>query len=68
MSDVDDINDAILSNAVAPRSSSKDGESMQAHALQDQIAAAQHIASQNASALSSFGIRRVKLVPPMGGN
>lgn len=68
MADVDDINDAIVENAQAPRSSSKDGENMQAHAIQDQIAAANYIASQNASALSSFGLRRVKLVPPGGGD
>lgn len=68
MSDLTDIQDSIVTNAQAPRSSSKDGESLQLQSIDDQIKAANYIASQNASALSSFGIRRVKLVPPEGGN
>lgn len=67
MTDVDDINTEIAANAQRPRSSSKDGENVQEHAIQDQIAAAQHLAAQSAASQPHFGLRFTKLIPPGAG-
>lgn len=59
----DEINDAILSNAVGPRSAAKDGENFQQHALQDQIAAAKFVANQESASRGGLGFRLFKFQP-----
>lgn len=63
MPDADDIAEAIATNATGPRSSSKDGESLQTHSIADQIAAAKFAANQEAAAADGLGIRIAQFKP-----
>lgn len=62
--DVDALNDALVTAAQKPKSATIDGNNVTTHSLQDQIAAANHIAGQVASGRGHFGLRFTQIVPP----
>jgi hypothetical protein len=64
MSDLDDINDAIVTNASGPKHVSSDDRSIDQHPLADQIAVANHLAGQTAATKPRFGLRITKLISP----
>jgi hypothetical protein len=67
MADLDDVNDAIATNAAGPRRVQVANQSVEQHAIGDQVAAARHIAGNTAAGRAHFGIRFTKLVPPEAG-
>ena len=62
----DDLKDAIKQNAEGPKQASADGVSTQQHSLADQIEADKYLASKQAMASKSLGVRLAKIVPPGG--
>lgn len=55
---------AIEQNAQSPKKAQGDAGSVEQHSLPDQIAADRYLASKQAVASKSKGIRLTKLVPP----
>lgn len=67
-SEVDQIKDAIVEGATeAIQSASNDSGSMTRMTIDDQIKAANYVASQTAKSKPHFGLRMTKLVPPGAG-
>lgn len=65
MPDIDDINDRITQTAADGIASATVGnESITSLSIDEQIKAANHVASQSAAGSAKFGLRFSKLVPP----
>ena len=58
------LDQAIAENAAGPAKAMVDGQSVEQHALKDQIEADRYLASKRASRGRGLGIRLVKLTPP----
>lgn len=63
MSDVDDLNDAILENATKAKRSAKGDASLERHSIPDQITLAQHVSNVAAGASRSSGLRFFRQKP-----
>ncbi len=61
---VDDLDDAIRTNAEGPKSASGDLGSIEQHSIPDQIAADRYLASKTAARSKGLGLRLTKVVPP----
>lgn len=55
---------AIADNAARPAKASVDGQSVEQHAIRDQIEADRYLESKKASRKRGMGIRFVRLSPP----
>lgn len=65
MADKDDVKQAIIDNAASGiKRAQGDQGSMEAHDLQDQIAADKYLANKSGATKAHRGIRLTKLVPP----
>ncbi len=60
----DNLEDTIRENAQGPAKAAGDSGSMEQHKLPDQIAADKYLASKEAAASKSRGLRFNKFVPP----
>jgi len=60
----DELANTIRQNAEGPKRARGDSGEMEQHSLRDQIAAAKHLASKEASTGKGLGVRTVKLSPP----
>lgn len=58
------LDQAITDNAAGPVKAMVDGQSVEQHALKDQIEADRYLASKRASRGRGLGVRLVKLTPP----
>jgi len=67
MTDVDDINDAIVANASGPRRVQVGSEIVEQPPIDDQIKARNDAAAQSATSKAHLGLRFTQLVPPGGG-
>ena len=54
----------IAANALGPKKVSVDGQSVEQHSIQDQIAAQEYLANQKAAKRAHRGLMFTKLVPP----
>ena len=63
----DNLQETIRENAAGPAKVAGDAGSVQQHKLTEQIAADKHLASKQAVAKASRGLRFNKLVPPGAG-
>jgi len=63
-SNTPDLEQAIAENAAGPAKAMVDGQSVEQHALKDQIEADRYLASKRASRGRGLGVRLVKLTPP----
>lgn len=63
MATPEEINDALAENALGPRSVTVGNENVQQHPLADQIAAANHLAGQQAATKPGFGLRFQQIKP-----
>jgi hypothetical protein len=64
----DTIDEAIEAAAISGvKRVTVDGQTVEVHDLEQQIAASQHIASQAAASRNHFGLRFTKLEPPGAG-
>lgn len=62
---VDEITDAIETNAQGPQKASADGVSAEQHSLPDQIAADKYLAAKRATAANpAKGFVKMRIVPP----
>ena len=59
-----DLDQVIADNAAGPAKAMVDGQSVEQHALKDQIEADRYLASKRASRGRGLGVRLVKLTPP----
>lgn len=64
MPDIDDVAEAIASNAAGPKKVQVGNQSVEQHPIADQIKAADFLAARGAAARPHFGLRLTKLVPP----
>ena len=62
----DDLKDAIMQSAEGPKQASTDGVNTQQHSLADRTAADRYLASKQAMASKSLGVRFAEIVPPAG--
>jgi hypothetical protein len=62
--DTPDLEQAIAENAAGPAKASVDGQSVEQHAIRDQIEADRYLESKKASRKRGMGIRFVRLSPP----
>jgi hypothetical protein len=60
----DELEQAIKDNAAGPAKASVDGQSVEQHALRDQIEADRYLAGKEATRKKGLGIKLVKLEPP----
>lgn len=60
----DELDDAILENATGPKQVSGDEGTVVQHSLQDQIAAAKHLAGTASADKPARGMRFTQLIPP----
>lgn len=58
------IDQAIAENAAGPAKASVDGQSVEQHAIRDQIEADRYLESKKASRKRGMGIRFLRLSPP----
>ena len=64
MAVTDELDNTIRQNAEGPKRAKGDSGEMEQHSLCDQIEAAKHLASKEASTGKGLGVRTVKLSPP----
>lgn len=67
MTDLDDINDAIVDATSSPARVKVADQEVESRNIDDLIKAANHVASQSAATTTGLGLRFIKLVPPGGG-
>lgn len=67
MSDLDTINDDIVTSATGPSRVVVGIEDVTARTIDEKIKAANHIAARDANSNSRSGLRFFKFVPPGGG-
>lgn len=60
----EELEQAIKDNAAGPAKASVDGQSVEQHALRDQIEADRYLADKEATRKKGLGIKLVKLEPP----
>ena len=60
----DELEQAIKDNAAGPAKASVDGQSVEQHALRDQIEADHYLAGKEATRKKGLGTKLVKLEPP----
>lgn len=60
----DELEQAIKDNAAGPAKASVDGQSVEQHALRDQIEADRYLAGKEATRKKGLGVKLVKLEPP----
>jgi len=60
----DELEQAIKDNAAGPAKASVDGQSVEQHALRDQIEADRYLAGKEATRKKGLGTKLVKLEPP----
>jgi hypothetical protein len=60
----DELEQAIKDNAAGPAKASVDGQTVEQHALRDQIEADRYLAGKEATRKKGLGIKLVKLEPP----
>lgn len=58
------LDDAIRDNASGPAKASVDGQSVEQHGLDEQIAADRYLESKQATRKAGLGIKTSKLIPP----
>ncbi len=61
MSEDSKISDAIRKNAAGPKSAEVDGQKVEQHSLQDQIAADRYLASKKAAQSRNSGLKITKM-------
>ncbi len=61
---VEELDEAIKTNAQGPKQASADGVNVQQHSLPEQIAADRYLQSKQAARRKGLGIATKKLVPP----
>lgn len=67
MSDLETINDDIVTSATGPSRVIVGTEEVDARSIDEKIKAANHIAARDANSNSRSGLRFFKFVPPGGG-
>ncbi len=67
VTDASDVTDALADNAAGPQRVQVANQSVDQHAIDDQIKAANYLAAQQAAAKPRFGLRFSKIRPPCGG-
>lgn len=67
LDDADNLADQIAENALAPRQTTIDGQTVVEHSLPDQIAAAKYLAGRNAGTKARAGVRFTRIIPPGAG-
>jgi hypothetical protein len=60
----DELEQAIKDNAAGPAKASVDGQSVEQHALRDQIEADRYLSGKEATRKKGLGVKLVKLEPP----
>ncbi|MFG0243636.1 MAG: hypothetical protein ACF8R9_12690 [Phycisphaerales bacterium JB054] len=60
----EELEQAIKDNAAGPAKAAVDGQSVEQHALRDQIEADRYLAGKEATRKKGLGIKLVKLEPP----
>ena len=63
----DDVRQAITDSAKGPAKAAVDGQSVEQHALRDQIEADRYLAGKEATRKTGLGVKLVRLEPPGAG-